>query len=570
MTKLHFVSRVQSVVGIFLLFVGISPLAYIKSHNVLTTLSQGHWRRILLSPPLHSLKPIPIASCDMQEGFHSVHPDAAFHQHHHHQRHPHYHSSSYNSLTDAEITSHPPGAGLCSSNHSSCPPSPQQPCHKIQTPQKRRRSIEKDRQESEIRSLTKRPFLQEQPQQRLCNKVQQSCCDSTTCNSNPSDSVTAKDQNDLNRRIQNVYSRAYFRKQQEEKDAWLRKMQRLKKRVTYSNYHDEEGRKLRGCRHYVRNCKLKAECCGVFVTCRLCHDEDGKCPSTFERRETKEVLCMSCLHEQPIGKKCVKCGIDFGNYYCKVCKFFDSTPGKSIYHCDKCGICRLGKGLGIDNIHCDECNGCITKERYGKHKCLPKSLLGTCPICNEELFTSMKDTYTLKCGHWIHSECCDEYRKVHKNYTCPICHKSMYDLQEPFLKNYFREIDEWLNLHRMPSEYFDRRSLIYCYDCEKKSVAPYHFVFHKCANPLCLSYNTHAEHIFKQGDPLPPGDPFIASEYPPQPPSHPPPPPTDPPPPPPPPPSENGKGSCEEGHLEKTRSKVLEQSQTRGLRWWKS
>ena len=197
--------------------------------------------------------------------------------------------------------------------------------------------------------------------------------------------------------------------------------------------HLMEGGKLRGCRHYVRNCKLKAECCGVFFTCRLCHDEDGKCSSTFERKKSKRILCMSCLHVQPIGNKCEHCGIAFGKYYCGVCKLFDSTPGKSIYHCDKCGICRLGKGLGIDNIHCDECKACLTRETYGNHNCLHLYVLGTCPICNDHLYTNMKGITTLRCGHWIHSECNDEKVIDHNNYACPVCHKSIIDLPGPIL-----------------------------------------------------------------------------------------------------------------------------------------
>ena len=36
----------------------------------------------------------------------------------------------------------------------------------------------------------------------------------------------------------------------------------------------------------------------------------------------------------------------------KKCKLWDDDPHKSIYHCNDCGICRIGKGLGKDFFHC--------------------------------------------------------------------------------------------------------------------------------------------------------------------------------------------------------------------------
>lgn len=357
---------------------------------------------------------------------------------------------------------------------------------------KRRRSFEKRQErEDEIRLIAKR-----------C-KFDECVDDGDRCGKE-------KGQEEVNREFQEVYIGDFRKRQIREEKEWLELMRRIGRRKSYcEGVVGDDGEKVLGCKHYRRKCKLLADCCGVFVTCRLCHDEEERCMHELVRKNTKRVLCMVCDLEQDVGKICKGCGVVFGEYFCEVCKFFDSTPEKDIYHCDKCGICRLGKGLGIDNIHCDECNGCISKERYGKHKCLPKSLLGQCPICSGELFTTMKDTYTLRCGHWIHSECCDSYRQTYRNYTCPICHKSMYDLSEKFLVDYFAEIDAWLAEHQMPEEYKNRLSYIYCYDCEKKSVVPYHFVFHKCANPQCRSYNCHTEHVFAKGEPPPAENAFI-------------------------------------------------------------
>ena len=37
------------------------------------------------------------------------------------------------------------------------------------------------------------------------------------------------------------------------------------------------------------------------------------------------------------------------------------------FHCEKCGICRVGKKE--DYIHCDICNGCISKSISETHSC---------------------------------------------------------------------------------------------------------------------------------------------------------------------------------------------------------
>ena len=40
----------------------------------------------------------------------------------------------------------------------------------------------------------------------------------------------------------------------------------------------------------------------------------------------------------------------------------------------------------------------------------------------------------------------------------------------------------------MPIEYKDTYSYVYCNDCEKKSHAKFHFIYHKCGH--CRGYNT--------------------------------------------------------------------------------
>ena len=105
-----------------------------------------------------------------------------------------------------------------------------------------------------------------------------------------------------------------------------------------------------GCAHYRRNVKLQCSTCHRWYTCRFCHD--GVEDHSLNRRETQNMLCMLCGCTQPASGECRDCGVRSAWYYCGVCKLWDDDPQKSIYHCDDCGICRVGQGLGKDFYHC--------------------------------------------------------------------------------------------------------------------------------------------------------------------------------------------------------------------------
>ena len=95
------------------------------------------------------------------------------------------------------------------------------------------------------------------------------------------------------------------------------------------------------------------------------------------------------------------------------------------YHCDQCGICRVG---GRENFfHCERCGCCYAKSLQvcacpgmvhaqpttqrdqggvqGKHKCVEGSMQHDCAVCLEFLFNSTAPISVLKCGHTIHSQC---------------------------------------------------------------------------------------------------------------------------------------------------------------------
>ncbi|KAF1793875.1 Zinc finger, CTCHY-type [Phytophthora cactorum] len=222
---------------------------------------------------------------------------------------------------------------------------------------------------------------------------------------------------------------------------------------------------------YTRKCKLLGKCCGKWYSCRFCHDDNED--HAFDRYATESVSCMKCDTVQPIGKTCgnENCKCEFGRYYCEVCKFIDDDHNKDIYHCDKCKICRIGKGLDIDYFHCDRCNACMSIT-LKKHKCVERSLESDCPICHAYMFTSTTPVMFLPCGHCMHVSCYEEYTLT--NYICPLCSKSLGDMEL-----YFASIDELLERERMPAEYQDYKSLIYCSDCERKSTTKFHFVYHK-------------------------------------------------------------------------------------------
>lgn len=105
-----------------------------------------------------------------------------------------------------------------------------------------------------------------------------------------------------------------------------------------------------GCQHYERNVKLQCFTCKKWYTCRFCHDavEDH----SLVRRETRNMLCMLCGTPQKASDMCINCGEISAHYYCNICKLWENRKSKPIYHCNDCGICRRGLGLGKDFFHC--------------------------------------------------------------------------------------------------------------------------------------------------------------------------------------------------------------------------
>jgi len=241
-----------------------------------------------------------------------------------------------------------------------------------------------------------------------------------------------------------------------------------------------------GCPHYKRNCMKKCPDCNLFFTCRLCHNEemfekepDFKKKHELRRHAVQTIKCLKCSHEQKVSSQCEECGTVFGQYFCAVCKFFDNDTNKKIYHCDKCGICRIG--VKEDYLHCDKCGGCWLKIEE-EHKCLENSLKHDCPVCLQDLFTSRDSAMKIPgCNHTIHQSC---FRRLARHkLQCPLCCKSFVDMTE-----INKTMDEEIEATPMPDEYKDKKIMILCNDCSEKSEVNFHILGMKCLQ--CQSYNT--------------------------------------------------------------------------------
>ena len=243
-----------------------------------------------------------------------------------------------------------------------------------------------------------------------------------------------------------------------------------------------------GCLHYKRNIKLQCSTCSRWYTCRFCHDavEDHK----LVRRETKNMLCMFCNCVQKASGVCIECDQSAAWYYCDVCKLWDDNPNRSIYHCDDCGICRVGEGLGKDFHHCQvghrsllflgsqlnmnkTCGVCLEIKIAESHRCIERSTDCDCPICGDYMFTSPEKVVFMKCGHSIHEQCYHEH--IRRSYRCPICSRSVLNMEA-----HFQHTKRLIEAQPMPPHLQDTKALVSCNDCSAKTTVPYHWLGNAC------------------------------------------------------------------------------------------
>ncbi|KAI6695707.1 hypothetical protein NL676_023417 [Syzygium grande] len=219
-----------------------------------------------------------------------------------------------------------------------------------------------------------------------------------------------------------------------------------------------------GCKHYQRRCKIRAPCCDRVFACRHCHNEftnllsNPKDHHELVRHDVKQVICSVCSTEQEAAQVCSKCGVNMGEYFCGICKFYDDDTTKMQFHCEECGICRVG---GRENFfHCPKCGSCYRMSLHNNHVCVENSMKSHCPVCYEYLFDSIKGTTILNCGHSIHMDCFQEMTDQNQ-YRCPICSKTAQSMSEVW-----RMLDSEIAATVMPEEYQYEVSIL-CNDCNK-------------------------------------------------------------------------------------------------------
>ena len=150
------------------------------------------------------------------------------------------------------------------------------------------------------------------------------------------------------------------------------------------------------CPHYSRRTRVVAPCCERAHGCRHCHDEAED--HRLVPSQVSTMLCAHCGSETPAAADCGRCGRRQARYFCGICRLWDDTPGRDIYHCPFCNLCRLGKGLGVDAQHCMRCNSCMALAEHASHAC--RRLPEACPACAEPLFDSPRPYRQFPCGEF--------------------------------------------------------------------------------------------------------------------------------------------------------------------------
>ncbi|KAK4935194.1 hypothetical protein LTR28_010418, partial [Elasticomyces elasticus] len=269
-----------------------------------------------------------------------------------------------------------------------------------------------------------------------------------------------------------------------------------------------------GCTHYKRNVKIQCADCNCWYPCRHCHDESPilPFPHALDRRRTQNMLCMLCRTPQPAAEVCRNCAHEAAYYYCGKCKLWDNDTSKRIYHCDDCGICRRGEGIGKDFLHCRRCGVCVSLSHFDAHPCIERATDCDCPICLVYLFNSPQSVVSLPCGHYMHANCYKQLMRY--SYRCTVCNRSAVNMELEW-----RKLDEMIRQQPMPEEYIDdlpevesmaaephdeagrpatgtvRRGMIWvgCNDCGGRGWTKFHWLGNKCS--LCDSYNTNQMNI---------------------------------------------------------------------------
>lgn len=306
----------------------------------------------------------------------------------------------------------------------------------------------------------------------------------------------------------------------------------------YVNIIELKSNESNSCSHYgKKKCsKFLFGCCNLIDPCKRCHLERNCC--NLENIKVNSITCNNCNQIQQPSNQCVNCKIKFSTSYCEECQIWTD---KNIFHCVDCGLCRIGTNNTL--THCFDCNQCFINNTHTI--CSKKNYKnGICVVCSETTFDSQSNSILLSCNHFIHSICFDKLVKK-SIYKCPHCKKSICDmtLQWNYLRDCIKSnplpndmfpiivtdiVDtqfgkfeilsiETLNENKLSNNklfkgkfinWFNSKSKksnvtgtlnnsmvkkniykqIHCNDCEKKTLAPFHYWGMECAE--CKSFNT--------------------------------------------------------------------------------
>lgn len=207
----------------------------------------------------------------------------------------------------------------------------------------------------------------------------------------------------------------------------------------------------------------------------------------MDRKAVTELVCDACALRQPVAAACAACATAFGDYCCLVCRFFDDAEAhrrKRYYHCDACGICRVGGREAW--VHCDACGTCLPPDHA---PCIEGKLDGNCAVCFDRLFDSVKAIAVAHCGHAMHRECMDEMvRQIGGVPRCPTCCKTLV-APGPAREALWAEVARAVEETPMPEPYASRAVRVRCGDCSNAPFdAAFHVVGYRC--PGCGGFNT--------------------------------------------------------------------------------
>eukprot|EP01053_Blabericola_migrator_P000830 Blabericola_migrator_1__829@NODE_1203_length_5119_cov_116_367577_g815_i0_p3_GENE_NODE_1203_length_5119_cov_116_367577_g815_i0NODE_1203_length_5119_cov_116_367577_g815_i0_p3_ORF_typecomplete_len218_score15_17zfCHY/PF05495_12/2_3e11zfRING_2/PF13639_6/9_8e03zfRING_2/PF13639_6/1_8e09zfC3HC4/PF00097_25/8_8e03zfC3HC4/PF00097_25/7_4e03zfC3HC4/PF00097_25/1e03zfC3HC4/PF00097_25/1_2e07zfRING_5/PF14634_6/1_8e07zfC3HC4_2/PF13923_6/4_3e03zfC3HC4_2/PF13923_6/8_2e03zfC3HC4_2/PF13923_6/2_1e03zfC3HC4_2/PF13923_6 len=205
----------------------------------------------------------------------------------------------------------------------------------------------------------------------------------------------------------------------------------LKSKLNSSDGNSETDNKP-VCSHYNSPMELYFPCCATWLRCLRCHRElrseaDQRqfpfCEAYTDASKRPTLMrCVACGEEQSLSQVCVKCGAK-PKYFCDICYIWDDT-GREIFHCDACGICRVGRRTRV--FHCDGCGTCLDKKMEGRHRCLKDGMMSDCAICLEPLFSSNLPACQLpRCGHSFHQRCLKDLFEYNPGMKCPMCKREL-------------------------------------------------------------------------------------------------------------------------------------------------